>query len=460
MGLLCAFPTLVFAQAVFSPQGGEYAISGERAGDQVGPAVAIGGAGGWVIFQDNGIDRQGFGIAGRRLDTSLNPSGTVFPVNSLWAGDQEKPAIALLNDGGAVAVWQGGVAGFQQVYARFIRPDGSFVSGDVLVSQPTLSGTIRITTNMMVYRSNRLRPATLRLKETVRLNQERTGHAAVATLTDGTVVVAYTSSRKVFKNTPVVVEQVKGQPGRERTNSVVTYVPFSSDSWQDVYFQRFSATGQKVGAEVMVNQYTPFNQRSPAVTALSDGSFLMAWVSEEQRAEASTDVMARRFGSDGSPLGNEFRVSTSDLVCNSPAAASSGNNGFTLVWSQKDAVRTNGFDIYARAYDLFGVPAGEPFRLNSYQVGNQHTPRITSAPAGQMVVWSSVSQDGSGEGVYGRTLNGGTVVGDEFRVNSTVYLRQFGPAIASDSGNRAVVIWSSYQTMAGFDLFGQRYSAP
>ncbi|HEY0549632.1 MAG TPA: hypothetical protein VGF13_08525, partial [Verrucomicrobiae bacterium] len=457
---LCAFPTLVFAQAILSPQGGEYAISGERAGDQTGPAVAIGGAGGWVVFQDNGIDRQGLGIAGRRLDSSLNPSGTVFPVNSLLVGDQEKPAIALLNDGGAAIAWQGGVAGFQQVYARFIHPDGSFVSDDVLVSQPTLSKTFRITTNMMVYRSNRLRPATLRMKETVRLNQERTGYPAVATLTDGTVVVAHTSSRKVFKNSPVVVEQVKGKPGRERTNSVVTYVPFSSDSWQDVYFQRFTATGQKLGAEVMANQFTAFNQRSPAVTALGDGSFLMSWVSEEQRAEASTDVMARRFGTDGSPLGNEFRVSTSDLVCNSPAAAPSAGGGFTLVWSQKDAVRTNGFDIYARAYDLSGTPAGEPFRLNSYQAGNQHTPRITSAPAGQMVVWTSVGQDGSGEGVYGRTLNGGTVIGDEFRVNSTIYLRQFTPTIAADSGNRAIVIWSSYQTMAGFDLFGQRYAVP
>lgn len=458
-GLLCAFPALVFAQPLV-PQGGEFPILGEVIGDQTWPVAAFNTAGGWVAWQANGIDRHGLGIGARRLDGNLNPTGARLAVNKLSVGDQEKPCLGLLDGGGAVITWQGGVAGFQNIYARFLRADGSFATDELLVSQANLAKTFRTTTNVMAYRNNKLRPRTLRLKEVVKLKQERTANSSVTKLADGSVVVAYTSSRKVAKNTQVLEERVKVSRGRYYTNTVVTYVPSSSDSWQDIYFQRFSAAGAKIGAEVMANQFTDFNQRSPVVTALGDGSFLVAWISEEQRAEASTDVMARRFGGDGLPQGNEFRVSTTDLVCNSPAAAPSGNGGFTLTWSQKDVERTNLFDIYARAYDALGGPAGEPFRLNAHQPGNQHTPRIASVTAGQVVVWTSAAQDGSGDGVYGRWLNGGSVEGDEFRANTTTQLRQFTPSVAGDSGNRALIIWSSYQNMAGFDLFGQYYAAP
>jgi len=461
MGLPCVF-ACVFSPPVLAqplvPQGGEFPVSGELIGDQTSPAVAFNSAGGWVAWQANGIDRHGLGIGVRRLDGSLNPTGAMLPVNRLIVGDQEKPSIALLDDGGAVITWQGGVSGFQNIYARFLRADGSFVTDDILVSQPNVAATLRTTTNVMAWRNNTLRARTLRLKELVKIKQERTANSSVVKLADGSVVVAYTSSRKVARNKQVVTDQIKTVRGRDVTNSVVSYVPFSSDSWQDVYFQRFSASGVKIGAEVMANQFTDFNQRSPVVAALSDGGFLVAWISEEQRAEASTDVMARRFGSDGVPQGNEFRVSTTEQIVSSPAVASSASGGFTVAWSQKDLLRTNAFDIYTRAYDSLGWPASEPFRLNSHQPGNQHTPRLASLPTGQMAVWTSTAQDGSGDGVYGRWLNGGDLLGDEFRVNSTIHLRQFTPAVAGDSGNRALVIWSSYQTMAGFDLFGQRYA--
>ena len=45
----------------------------------------------------------------------------------------------------------------------------------------------------------------------------------------------------------------------------------ASDSLQDIYLQRFAPGGQKLGGEIAVNQFAAFNQRTPAVAALSDG---------------------------------------------------------------------------------------------------------------------------------------------------------------------------------------------
>lgn len=478
LGLAVGLTNAAFANS-FSPQGGEYSISGPSPGDQTAPSVAIAPIGGWVVWQDNGLARAGIGIAARRLDSNLNPLGNTIHVNRT-AADNEKPQVSVLNDGGAAVVWQGGKLGFQNVYARFLKPDGGFAGNDILVSRAPGKQTTRITTNWMVMRNNKVRARTMRVSEIVAANVERTGGACIATLADGSVVVAYASGRKVVTSTPVLTERVRRIGRRYVTNSVLTSVTGSSDTMQDIYFQRFSATGDKLGSEVRANQFAPFNQRSPAIAARPDGSFVLVWTSELQgRANGDPsinaymvsgkipdtslshqmDIVARAFDANGEALGAEFVVNTDDNLCSNPSVAQLPGGGFTVAWTQKDQVRENSLDIYARSFGPDSVGLGSAFRVNGYTYGDQHTPRIASAPGGQLVVWTSLAQDGSREGVFGRWLSGGALADNEFRVNTTTLLRQFHPAVAADSGNRAVVIWSSYQTQAGFDLFGQRFIA-
>ena len=45
--------------------------------------------------------------------------------------------MALLQDGGAVFVWQGGTSGFQHINARFLKGDGTYATGDVMVNTYT-----------------------------------------------------------------------------------------------------------------------------------------------------------------------------------------------------------------------------------------------------------------------------------------------------------------------------------
>ena len=71
------------------------------------------------------------------------------------------------------------------------------------------------------------------------------------------------------------------------SNVVVVWGSFDqagSNSLQDVYGQILSPTGQKVGTNFLINQFIPYNQRTPAVAALANGGFVVAWVSEQERA--------------------------------------------------------------------------------------------------------------------------------------------------------------------------------
>jgi hypothetical protein len=457
---LLGFPALLSAQFGPVAQNGEYPISGPMNGDQTSSRVAIGASGGFVVGQDNGIDGNGFGIFGRRLGADLSPVGVPFRVNEVTAGDQEKPSIALLNNGGAIVAWQGGRQGFQNISARFLNADGSFATGDVVVNGVARTTTQRITTNWMVFRNNRVKYRTQRIKQIITEKRERTGGAAVASLSDGTVVVAYASARRAHEKIQTMVNRVRFIHNRFITNSVLQFVESDSGDMQDVYFQLLSQTGAKIGGEVRANQFTPFNQNQPAIAALADGTFVLTWNSDQQTAADTIDVVARRFDGRGNPLSDELVVNGVSRPCGPPAVAGHTEGGFTIVWAQKTEVRTNSLDIFARTYDTTANPQAAAFVVNTHTYGDQYSPRIAATPGSQVVVWTSLGQDGSREGVFGQALSNGAISGGEFPVNTTTYLRQFQPDVAADNGGRFLAVWSSYQTTAGFDVFGQRYLVP
>ena len=82
------------------------------------------------------------------------------------------------------------------------------------------------------------------------------------------------------------------------SNVVVVWSSYNEagpNSMQDVYGQILSPTGQKIGGEFLVNQFTTFNQRSPAIAAMPSGGFIVTWVSEQEQR-------------DGTLVGNEYHL--------------------------------------------------------------------------------------------------------------------------------------------------------
>ncbi len=134
--LAIAVPGAVFAQTnYYTTNGTEYAVVGSLPGDQVFPDVALNSSGGFVVWQDNATDGSGWGVRAARLDATLSLTSWQQRINVQGTNNQENPRVALLKRGGAVFVWQGGVDGFQHIYARFTTPTNTFLSTtDVVVS--------------------------------------------------------------------------------------------------------------------------------------------------------------------------------------------------------------------------------------------------------------------------------------------------------------------------------------
>ncbi len=418
--LLAGIPAVVFGQTnYYTANGTEYAIAGSLPGDQVMPDVAVTtNGGGFLVWQDNATDGDGLGVSAINLS---GPGGS-FRVNVQGAGDQENPRVALLQGGGAVFVWQGGVEGWNQhIYARFLSAGGTWQPGsatnDVLVD--TFTNNFQIT-------------------------------PAVATLANGNVVIIWASFDEA-----------------------------APDSMQDVYGRIFSPSGAPVTGEFLINQFTSYNQRTPAVAALANGGFVVTWVSEQERvvgtpnpnavppnqeAYPSIDIYARLYDANGNPQSgqsNEFLVNADSNPCAHPSVAAGTDGGFVITWDAHDLTSptSNSLDIYACPFSSGGTVIGTVMRINSYLYGDQYAPRISALGTDYLITWTSLGQDGSREGVYGQFLHGnGSVLGGEFRVNTTTISSQMEPAVASDGVSQFLVVWTSYTgTPSSFDLFAQRY---
>ena len=420
LGLAFSLPVLVSAQTTnyYAAQGPEYFPAGLIPGDQINPSVAVSTSGGYLVWQDNVTDGSGYGISAVQLDGTFSPIFGNFRVNVQGTNDQENPRVTLLKGGGAAFVWQGGVLGFQHIYARFLSASNIWVTGDVMVNTDT--------------NHYQLNPA-------------------IATLTNGYVVVTWASV------------------GED-----------NADGLQGVYAQILMPTGQKVGNEFLVNQFTPYNQRPPAVSATPNGGFIVAWVSERERSITSIpvaglqeiatndivtstdsiDIYARTFNQTGAALTNEFLANTSFNTCANPAVAVASDGTFIIAWSQKDTqVPNNSWDIWARQFNAPNA-GGSVQRINTQLYGDQYRPEISSLGTDYFVVWTSMGQDGSREGVFGQFLHGdGSKAGGELQVNTTFLNSQLYPMVTSDGVGRFLAVWSSYEAGSlSMDLAAQVYA--
>ena len=410
--MVLGIPGLTFGQGTFLTNGVEYPIIASKPGDQVHPDIALNSAGGYIVWEDNATSSSGLAISAQRLDSSSSRVLSPFQVNSSTVGDHERARVALLNDGGAVFVWQGGRYGFQHIYARFLSSSNVWATGDIMVNSST---------NFF-----QMDPA-------------------VTTLNNGNVVVIWSSFNQI-----------------------------GATSMRDVYAQLFSPDGQKIGSEFLVNQFTPFNQRTPALAALSTGGFVVAWVSEQQRTLAvpggqlalssqlshpSIDIYARLFSASAQATGNEFLVNTEKDICANPTVTATSGGGFVIGWGQRDSdVPSNSWDVFARAFSS-AATGGQVNRINTETYGDQFAPRLSSSGSDVLMVWTSLGQDSSMEGIFGQYLHAdGSTNGSEFRINSTWVSRQMHPVVAGDATGHFVVSWTSFAGGRGsFDLFAQRY---
>ena len=105
---------------------------------------------------------------------------------------------------------------------------------------------------------------------------------------------------------------------------VVTWQSKTGGNW-DVLQRRFAANGTAIGADTVVSEGTAGNQVDPNVTALPDGSWVVAWASDES---GTYDIMQRHFSPGMSLSANTVNENASNATIGilSPPKSGEGSN--------------------------------------------------------------------------------------------------------------------------------------
>ena len=240
----------------------------------------------------------------------------------------------------------------------------------------------------------------------------------VATLADGRTLVAW----------------VKVAPG----DFVVFTDPEICARW-------FNADGTPLGEDFVVNTTLDGYQWRPSATATAEGTVVVTWESgdglgvraivlDPELPGASTDFMLTEAAT--GHVGS-FNSASPDVT-----ALSDGR--FFAVWSNNDGSDGNTFGVQGRFFDAAGTPLDTPMLLNSTSLGNQITPSVTELSDGRILVTFVRSFDGTTNdgGIRARVIQpDGSVLAEDFQVNTTTVGYQASVDVTALSGGRAVAVW-------------------
>lgn len=393
-----AFPRLALATAALAlaltlassgraapgvPAGPALAVSAED-GYFLSPAATVDPAGQLIVVWYGDTPAQpGTEIYARRFSPGGAPLGPAFRVNAATVGSQRRPSVGADADGGFVVAWD---TNTQSVWARRFGPDGAPLSGDIAVSQSAAS--------------------------------HRDPTLAVAP--DGSFAVAWEVADPVSADgdillrrfdatgTPIGAERVPYDTAADRAlqlNPALAPLPGGALAlvWEQtsltslvadstLWLQRLDATGSLDGAAQLVASSNAEELRDPALATGADGRTLVAW---STFTAAGGAIYARRYGPDGQPLADGFRVSQPETAARfTPSIAVAADGSAVIAWVDSTPRAGVPVGALARRLDAAGAPEGDELAPRTAASGASMADAVAVAigPDSTSPLWLTWSQ--------------------------------------------------------------------
>jgi Ca2+-binding RTX toxin-like protein len=274
-------------------------------------ALADGGS----VISWQSYDADSYGIYQQRVAANGTPVGTAAIVETGTTGSQYSPTLAGLNDGGWVVTWSSANAGGNNsdVYQQRYDSDGNKDGSEIQVSTYSTVGSRNT--------------------------------SAVASLADGGWVVTWTSLHYVAASGGTLQQDY------------------------DVYQQRYSADGDKVASGDRVNTTVAGSQDFSTVAGLADGGWVVLW-SSYNATNGGWDVYQQRYGVGGGKIGAEVHEASSETLVNTfttgsqilPEVSALSDGGWIVTWMSQGQDNTDGgYGIYQRHFapDILGTSRSE-----------------------------------------------------------------------------------------------------
>jgi len=398
---------------VATKQGGEFVVNTTTFGGQFLSSVATYPDGRFVIAWTDTSYSNGDNfeqVRAQRFNADGSKAGAEFQVNTTTDSAQELPKVSVLANGDFVVVWNSGDSFGTDgaIRGQAYHANGAKVGGEFLVN--TTQGS-------------------------------QIG-ATVAALANGNFVVSWVDNSvagdanikaQIFRDNGTTVAKVGAEflvntitASDQDLVSVASLKGANSGgfvaAWQDnsglnndgtrsgsIKAQRFDASGNKVGAELLVDaKGVNFANDVANVTGLANGGFVVAWEASANFGADTDDssIQLQIFDKNGNKVGNnngafgtEIEVNTSATEYQrAPVVTELSNGDIVVAW--KDESQENGdtsdYSVKAQILDPNGNRIGGEFLVNTSTVGGQQMPSIAALPNGSFIV--TFTDDGVADG--------------------------------------------------------------
>lgn len=328
--------------------GSEFQINTTTASAQWYPEVVVAPTGEFVVvWSSHTPSAIGHDIHGQLFDAGGNAVGSEFLVNTTNNGEQQQASVAFIGGGDFVVVWANVSQHPLGVYGQRFDSTANPIGGQFQVSADTQSGS----------------------------------QPTVAADSAGNFTVVW---------------QSWGEDG----------------SQQGIVGQRFDSQGQKLGGEFIANTTTDKDQKYPSIAMDPQGNALVFWhsiINQDYFGDSEWEIRGQRYDASGNQVGDEILVThvVSSSYDSYPAVSMDPSGGYVVAWNSSEDPIDSGQseDVYIQKFDASDNKIGSAIRVNTTTAYRYSSPSIAHAPSGDFwVVWDS--PDADNYGVFGQRFAG------------------------------------------------------
>ncbi|MEM9448311.1 MAG: Calx-beta domain-containing protein [Cyanobacteria bacterium P01_E01_bin.6] len=234
----------------------------------------------------------------------------------------------------------------------------------------------------------------------------------------------------------------------------------------DTFMRRVAFNGVPQGIDIPISGVratSPARFFSPAIATTANGGFIVAQIEQIKRSE--TPVVFSTLINVGSYDAQHNRLKSVLIPALSPnhqltqpeVVVTNEQGNYAVVWRSTNFI--SGSDIFAQRFDAQHEPIDiEPFRVETFDTGNQFSPAIASDHNGGFIItWAGQGLEDE-DGIYARHFyaDGSS---NEFLVNSSIEDAQYQSAIAVNKNGDYVISWTSYnEDKDDDDIFARQFN--
>lgn len=223
---------------------------------------------------------------------------------------------------------------------------------------------------------------------------------------------------------------------------------------------RLSTPDGFTSGELVLNDWSPGDQRSPDVAVGATGDFLLVW---QGAGDGLADgIWARTIRADGVPVGASVLVHDAGAGESSRPAVAASPEGYLVVWNHAPTMGAPE-TVMARGLDIKGLPSGAEVLLAGDGTTPSLDPDVADTAGGWVVVWNDFLEDEEDleTSIRGRRLVSTTELGPPFGIREQQpFCPSCGPATpriaASPVADDFLVVWDEL----GRGSEGWRFDGP